>query len=56
MKVERHTDRIGLLLFLHTFQNVQKSENRMGEQTFAGGQGFDAKKGSIDDGITVKNH
>jgi hypothetical protein len=56
VQVKSNADRIGLFFPFHPFQNVQKAENGMGEKPLLVGEGLDSKKGTIYDGVTVKNH
>ena len=56
VKVKGHTYRIGLFLFLHTIENIQKAENGIGIKPLLGSEGLDTKKCTIYDGVTVKNH
>ena len=54
--VKGNTHRFWLLLLLHPLQNVQKSENGIGVKPLPGGKGLDSKKGTIYDGVSVKDH
>ncbi len=53
VEVKSHAHRLGLLLLLHPFQNVQKAVDGMGAQPLPGGQGLYAEKGTIDDAVAV---
>ena len=53
MEVEGHGNGLRLLLLFHLFQDVQKAVDGMGIETLPGGQGPDAEKRPVDDGVTV---
>ena len=55
MEVKGHAHRLGLLLLLHPFQNVEESVNGVGVQSVPGGQGLDAEIGAVNDTVAVQN-
>ena len=55
VEVEGHAHRLGLLLLLHPFQNVEKAVNGVGIQPVPGGQGLDAEIGAVNDAVAVQN-
>ena len=56
MEVEGHAQGVGLFLLFQSVENIQKSENTVGEQSVPCGQGADAVKSAVDNAVSVQNH
>ena len=53
MEVKGNADGVRILLFLHSFEDIQKAKNGMGIKPFTGCEGLYTEKGTIYDRITV---